>query len=74
MLTVNFLEPSGSRWEPKRGSAKMIQNVLTILAASTPALRARYLDRVRTVRDPEAREIERRLQDLVEQDRRRRVA
>jgi hypothetical protein len=52
----------------------MIQNVLTILASSTPALRARYLDRVRKVQGTEAREVEQKLQSLVEQDRRVRVA
>lgn len=49
----------------------MIENVITALASSTPALRERYLERVRTVNTPEARKIESRLAQLVERDRAR---
>jgi hypothetical protein len=47
----------------------MIENVLHSLARSTPALRERYLARIRRVNAAEAREIERRLATMVEHDR-----
>lgn len=47
----------------------MIENVLKSLAASTPSLRARYLERIRSVNAAEAREIERKLASMVERDR-----
>jgi hypothetical protein len=46
----------------------MIENVLNTLASSTPALRERYLARIREVGTAEAREIEQKLASLVEQD------
>jgi len=49
----------------------VIENVLNALACGTPALRERYLERVRGVSTPEARELEARLTWLVEEDRRR---
>ena len=49
----------------------VIENVLNALACGTPALRERYLERVRGVSTPEARELETRLTWLVEEDRRR---
>jgi len=49
----------------------MIENVINALAASTPALRERYLQRIRTVGGTEARQIEFRIAQLVEQDRTR---
>jgi predicted Rdx family selenoprotein len=47
----------------------MIETILTALEKSTPALRQRYLDRIRSVGTAEARKIEQRLIDLVERDR-----
>jgi hypothetical protein len=47
----------------------MIETILTALEKSTPALRQRYLDRIRSVGTAEARVIEERLTDLVERDR-----
>jgi DNA-binding TFAR19-related protein (PDSD5 family) len=47
----------------------MIETILTALEKSTPALRQRYLDRIRSVRTEEARAIEARLIDLIERDR-----
>ena len=47
----------------------MIETILTALEKSTPALRQRYLDRIRSVRTDEARAIEARLIDLIERDR-----
>lgn len=52
----------------------MIENVLKSLARSTPALRERYLERVRSVDAAEAREIEQRLASLVERDRQSQAA
>jgi len=46
----------------------MVETILTALEKSTPALRQRYLDRIRSVGTPEARAIEERLIDLVAQD------
>ncbi len=46
----------------------MIEKVLNTLAASTPALRERYLARIRNVDAAEAREIEVRLASLVARD------
>jgi len=46
----------------------MIETVLTALEKSTPALRQRYLDRIRTVTGAEARAIEEKLTDLIERD------
>jgi hypothetical protein len=47
----------------------MIDSVLSALEKSTPALRQRYLDRIRAVGTEEARIIEERLIDLIERDR-----
>ncbi|MGZ4190214.1 MAG: hypothetical protein ACXVQV_08880 [Actinomycetota bacterium] len=47
----------------------MIESILTALEKSTPALRERYLDRIRSVGTQEARMIEERLICLVERDR-----
>jgi len=47
----------------------MIETILTALEKSTPALRQRYLDRIRSVGTAEARAIEERLINLVERDR-----
>ena len=49
--------------------SEMIETVLTALEKSTPALRQRYLDRIRSVSGAEARAIEEKLIDLVERDR-----
>ena len=46
----------------------MVDNILNTLAASTPALRQRYLERIRTVPGAEARELEARLTELVRRD------
>jgi hypothetical protein len=46
----------------------MIETILTALENSTPALRQRYLDRIRSVGTAEARMIEERLVDLVQRD------
>jgi hypothetical protein len=46
----------------------MIETILTALENSTPALRQRYLDRIRSVGTAEARAIEERLVDLIEHD------
>ena len=46
----------------------MIETILTALEKSTPALRKRYLDRIRSVGTAEARAIEQRLVDLIERD------
>ena len=43
----------------------MIETILTALENSTPALRQRYLDRIRSVGTAEARAIEERLVDLI---------
>jgi hypothetical protein len=47
----------------------MIETILTALENSTPALRQRYLDRIRSVNTAEARAIEERLVNLIERDR-----
>ena len=47
----------------------MIETILTALEKSTPTLRQRYLDRIRSVRTAEARAIEERLVDLIQRDR-----
>ncbi len=47
----------------------MIETILTALQNSTPALRQRYLDRIRSVGTAEARAIEKRLVDLIQRDR-----
>jgi len=47
----------------------MIENILNALAAGTPALRERYLERIRTVPSPQARELEVRLLNLIQEDR-----
>jgi len=47
----------------------MIETILTALENSTPALRQRYLDRIRSVGTAEARAIEERLVDLIARDR-----
>lgn len=47
----------------------MVEVVLNALASSTPALRERYLERVRRVNAAEAREIEQKLAELVRRDR-----
>jgi len=47
----------------------MIETILTALQNSTPALRQRYLDRIRSVGTAEARAIEARLVDLIQRDR-----
>ena len=47
----------------------MIETILTALEKSTPALRQRYLDRIRSVGTAEARAIEERLVNLIERDR-----
>ena len=47
----------------------MIETILTALEKSTPTLRQRYLDRIRSVGTAEARAIEERLINLVERDR-----
>ncbi len=46
----------------------MIETILTTLEKSTPTLRQRYLDRIRSVRTAEARAIEERLVHLIERD------
>lgn len=46
----------------------MIENVLSALASSTPSLRQRYLERVREVASPEARELEAKIMRLIEAD------
>ena len=46
----------------------MIETILTALENSTPALRQRYLDRIRSVGTAEARAIEERLVDLIARD------
>jgi hypothetical protein len=46
----------------------MIETVLTALEKSTPALRQRYLDRIRSVSGAEARAIEEKLINLIERD------
>ena len=48
----------------------MVDNILNTLAASTPALRQRYLERIRSVPGSDARELEARLTELVARDRR----
>jgi hypothetical protein len=48
--------------------SKMIETVLTALEKSTPTLRQRYLDRIRTVSGAEARAIEEKLVDFIERD------
>jgi len=46
----------------------MEQSIVNVLAKSTPALRARYLQRVRSVPGPEARRLEAEIRVLVERD------
>ena len=46
----------------------MVANILKSLEKSTPALRQRYLARIRQVPNAEAREIEARLIDLIARD------
>ncbi|HEX9775722.1 MAG TPA: hypothetical protein VGB83_09105 [Actinomycetota bacterium] len=47
----------------------MLDRIEKVLAMSTPGLRERYLDRIKNVPGPEARALERRLVQLVMQDR-----
>ncbi len=47
----------------------MVNNIVSILAGSTPGLRARYLQRIRQVAGPEARQLEAELRSMVERDR-----
>jgi len=47
----------------------MINNILSALESGTPALRARYLERIRTVPGPEARQLEHEVASLVQRDR-----
>lgn len=47
----------------------MINNILSALQAGTPALRARYLERIRRVSGPEARELESAVASMVKRDR-----
>ena len=47
----------------------MIETILTALQNSTPALRQRYLDRIRSVGTAEARAIVKRFVDLIQRDR-----
>jgi hypothetical protein len=46
----------------------MVKEILNVLAQSTPALRARYLARVRAVPGPEARRLESELLALTQRD------
>ena len=59
------LEPSNSSWKVWT----VIENVVNALAAGTPSLRERYLQRISAVRTPEARQLEERVRRLVELDR-----
>ena len=47
----------------------MVNNIVSILASSTPALRARYLQRIQQVPGREARELEAELRAMVDRDR-----
>ena len=48
----------------------MVENIINVLAASTPALRQRYLARIRTVPGQEARKLEAAIMDMVARDKR----
>ncbi len=52
----------------------MLEHVLTALEKATPELRERYLKRIQAVPGDEARQVEQRLVNLVEQDRSHRQA
>lgn len=52
----------------------MTNDILNALAAATPALRQRYLQRVRGVPGPEARKLEAQIRELVERDQGARAA
>lgn len=44
----------------------MIENILNALETSTPALRERYLERIRSVEGEQARELEQRLVSMMD--------
>jgi hypothetical protein len=46
----------------------MVDNIIKSLAGSTPALRQRYLERIRSVPGEEARRLEERISALVARD------
>ena len=52
----------------------MIRNIMSLLESTTPALRQRYLERIRSVKGREARELEQRLVSLIERDTSKRTA
>lgn len=48
----------------------MVENIINVLASSTPALRQRYLERIRQVPGDEARKLESAILAMVARDKR----